>query len=474
MFRQDKSFPVATNHTPKDVLVCAQWRTAQPKEGLLNCSGAFDRLLYPHLVRSMAKETPDDAGRFGPTRWSLITRLQDLDPERQREALGTLLTDYYPALLAHLVVREHVDVHRAEDILQGFVSDKILANNLLSKVDRAKGRFRSFLLRSLKNYLLDQVKHDQAQKRAADHADHLGDFDVEQVDREPNSDVFDAAWARTVLERAIRRLRDESLEKDQRPIWAVFESRLLRPMVDGGEPTTYEDLVEQLGFATPKQAASALITAKRRFNRILRSIVLEYVDDADVDQEIANLRATLATAGGLAADFEALADRSPLGGSTSDGDSLNDIDMARLTALEAMFRFTSQRDVQWETDELAAMWQHLLAQPIEGVGPDHPLDGKTAEDLLGSPAPPLDVLEALKLEYGNYARSLKSPLPTKISTVFYFATIAAALVRHRKRISSSPDAVLREGFDICLAETFLDPTTRSLVGEAAASLRMNH
>ncbi|MCG8584321.1 MAG: hypothetical protein MI757_06375, partial [Pirellulales bacterium] len=108
----------------------------------------------------MAQDNRDDGGRFEPTRWSLITRLQDLDPERQREALGALLDDYYPALLAHLVVRENIDVHRAEDILQGFVSDKILANNLLSKVDRAKGRFRSFLLRSLKNYLLDQVKHD--------------------------------------------------------------------------------------------------------------------------------------------------------------------------------------------------------------------------------------------------------------------------------------------------------------------------
>ena len=419
----------------------------------------------------MAQDNRDDGGRFEPTRWSLITRLQDLDPERQREALGALLDDYYPALLAHLVVRENIDVHRAEDILQGFVSDKILANNLLSKVDRAKGRFRSFLLRSLKNYLLDQVKHDQAQKRAADHADHLGDFDVEQIDREPISDVFDIAWARTVLERAIRRLRSESLEKDQRPIWAVFESRILRPLVAGGEPTTYEELVEQFGFASPKQAASALITAKRKFNKILRSIILEYVDEPEVDQEIANLRVTLATAGGLAADLDALADIAPARRSAAEDDSLNDIDMARLAALEEMFRVTSQRDVQWQSEELAAMWQHLLAQPLEGLGQSHPLSGKTAADLLASDDPPIGLLETLKLEYGNYARSLKSPLPTKISTVFYFATIAAALVRHGKRISSSPDAVLREGFDISLAESFLDDATRALVTQAATSLK---
>ena len=103
----------------------------------------------------MASDNPNETGKFAPTRWSLITRLRDLDPDRQREALGTLLRDYYPALLAHLVAREGLDIHRAEDVLQGFVSDKILANNLLSKVDREKGRFRSFLLRSLKNYLLD-------------------------------------------------------------------------------------------------------------------------------------------------------------------------------------------------------------------------------------------------------------------------------------------------------------------------------
>ena len=418
----------------------------------------------------MASDKSNDTGKFAPTRWSLITRLRDLDPERQREALGTLLRDYYPALLAHLVAREGLDIHRAEDVLQGFVSDKILANNLLSKVDRSKGRFRSFLLRSLKNYLLDQIKHDRAQKRVADHADPLGDFDVQQASAEPASDVFDVAWARTVLERAIRRLREECLEKDQQAVWSVFESRLLRPLIDNGPPKTYEDLVEQHGFATPKQAASALITAKRRFNRILRSIVREYVDDDELDQEIVNLRQTLATAGGLAADFEAMAVVTQAASPPS-GDSLHDIDMERLAVLSGMFRMTSQRDVQWENEELSAMWQHCLAQPLENIPAGHELHDGTAADLLASASPPIETLESLKLEYGNYARNLKSPLPTKISTVFYFATIAAALVRKQQRISSSPDAVLREGFDMTLAESFLDDDTRSLVSAAVAALR---
>jgi RNA polymerase sigma-70 factor (ECF subfamily) len=344
---------------------------------------------------------------------------------------------------------------------------------LLSKVDRAKGRFRSFLLRSLKNYLLDQIKHEHARKRTADNAGSLGERDVLQADGEPPSDIFDVAWARTVLERTIRRMREETFANDQQSIWAVFEARLLRPLIVGGEPTTYEKLVEQFGFDSPKQAASALITAKRRFNRILRSIIREYVEDDDVDQEIANLRATLAAAGTLAADFEAMAGLPQTSAALApEGDSLHDISQAQLVVLEEMFRLTSQRDLQWEAEELAAMWQHLLAQPLEDIAAGHPLYGKTAADLLESDDPPLPTLESLKREYGNYARSLKSPLPTKISTVFYFTTIAAALVRHSARISSSPDAVLREGFDITLAETFLDDRTRSLVAQAAAMLGM--
>ena len=419
----------------------------------------------------MASDNPNETGKFAPTRWSLITRLRDLDPEQQREALGALLHDYYAALLAHLVAREGLELHNAEDVLQGFVSDKILANDLLSKVDRSKGRFRSFLLRSLKNYLLDQIKRDSAQKRAADNADPLGEYDVQQAGAEPASDVFDVAWARAVLERSIRRLREECFENDQQAVWSVFESRLLRPLIDNGPPTTYEDLVEQLGFATPKQAASALITAKRRFNRILKSIVREYVDEDDLEQEIANLRQTLASAGGLAADFEALADVSQAAAAKT-GDSLHDIDMKRLAVLSEMFRMTSQRDVQWENEELSAMWEHLLAQPLENIPAGHALHQGTAADLLRSMDPPLETLESLKLEYGTYARSLKSPLPTKISTVFYFATIAAALVRHGQRISTSLDAVLREGFDMTLAESFLDENTRELVSAAAAALSM--
>jgi len=106
-----------------------------------------------------AKKHPEVDG-FPSTRWSLIFSAHGQDSVRQRAALGELLRLYLPALRAHLLYRRNIESHQAEDFLQGFVAEQILQRDLLAKANAARGRFRSFLLRSLENYVFNERERE--------------------------------------------------------------------------------------------------------------------------------------------------------------------------------------------------------------------------------------------------------------------------------------------------------------------------
>ena len=106
------------------------------------------------------------------------------------------------------------------------------------------------------------------------------------------------AWARRVIAESLARMQAECSGSGRADVWGVFECRLLAPMLDGAEPMPYEALVERFALRSPAQASNVLITGKRMFERALRAVVGEYVaDEAEVDEEIAELRQILARGG---------------------------------------------------------------------------------------------------------------------------------------------------------------------------------
>jgi hypothetical protein len=77
----------------------------------------------------------------------------------------------------------------------------------------------------------------------------------------------------------------------------VFEWRVVAPALDDAPPVGYADFVRRLGYATPKAAANALVTAKRRFEQTLRSVLAEYTgDEEELELELAGLGDVLASA----------------------------------------------------------------------------------------------------------------------------------------------------------------------------------
>lgn len=239
--------------------------------------------------------------RFPTTRWSLVARAGLEDAEGGREALGQLLSRYWPAMHAHLTGDKRLSPQDAEDILQEFIVGKILEKQLIARASEPLGKFRTFLLTALDRFLIDQFRQRHAEKRNPQGGAtlDLGDYAPQIAAPQSPSDAFDAAWARGVLNETIERMRAECQAAGRPDIWGVFECRILNPMLHGAEPADYDQLVTQFGLQSPSQASNVLMTAKRTFARMLRGVVGEYAESGeDVETEIGELQAILGRAGG--------------------------------------------------------------------------------------------------------------------------------------------------------------------------------
>ncbi len=242
-----------------------------------------------------------DHGQFPTTHWSLIGRAGGDDGSRSRQALGQLLTRYRPAMRVHLIHFKQIGEHRADDLLQEFISTKFLEQNLAADADPARGRFRSLLLTSLDRFLISQQRRDAAKKRSADAATKMESKAIEAAvssSQRSANDPFDIEWARQTLSEAVRRMKVACNAEGKQDVLAVFEARVLDPIFKGTAPIDYASLVDRFDFKSPSQAANILITGKRMFQRVLRSVVAEYATSAEqVDEEIRDLHQILSGSG---------------------------------------------------------------------------------------------------------------------------------------------------------------------------------
>lgn len=238
------------------------------------------------------------AGAFPTTRWSLVgragvseTRANLTDAGADRAALAELIKIYLPALRAHLTGPLRIDPHRADDLLQGFLADKVLEQNLLALADPNRGKFRTFLLTALERFIIDTHRRDTAAKRAPAKKPRDIDDVAELIEsKQTPCDVFDRAWAGEVLSEVMRRMRDECRNSDRPHLWDIFEARMLLPITDGVAAPSHDDLAQRCKLETPTQSANALGSAKRIFTRSFRAVVGEYAaSETEVDEEIRDL-----------------------------------------------------------------------------------------------------------------------------------------------------------------------------------------
>ena len=240
---------------------------------------------------------PQTTERFPSTHWSLVGRAGDADPAASRGALADLLRRYLPPMKTYLVLKRRLRADEADDLLQGFVAEKVLDGRFVAAADRQRGRFRSILLTSLDHYLIDQVRR----RRAAATGPSVPADDAESL-TEPAApqgpDPFDVAWARQVINEALRRMEEACRAGGRDDVWGMFDRRVVGPTLLGRVAPAYEQLVADLGFASPTQASNCLVTGKRMFARTLRDVVTEYAgEDANVEEELNDLMRVLSGGG---------------------------------------------------------------------------------------------------------------------------------------------------------------------------------
>lgn len=239
-------------------------------------------------------------GRFPPTRWTLIERAADSTAEDAEEALGELLERYLPALRAHLVHAMRVHPDQADDLVQGFVADKILRGDLIARARRDRGKFRTLMLTSLNRYAISEFRRISTARRAPTGGSPIP---LDSLTQEANAALaipaastdFDLAWIREIVDETLRRVEHDCRSSGRVHYWVLFQKRVVQPILEGAQPEPYAEMVVRLGFLSPVQAANALFTVKRMFERSFRSVVWEYTgSEPDVDEEIRELRAILA------------------------------------------------------------------------------------------------------------------------------------------------------------------------------------
>lgn len=241
--------------------------------------------------------------RFVTTRWSVVLSCADSQASTQtvRNALAQLCQIYWRPIFA-FVSRSGYPIQDAQDLTQDFFL-MVLEGHLLERADPNRGRFRSLLLKALRDFLNDARDKRRARKRGGDvqfvawdewMAELPSQLSISARDSEnwPPEKIFDVRWAATVVEHALNRLGEECERRGRRRVFDVLSSCLSAERED----VSYASFSKTLGV--PETAVKRLVhQLRKRYRSLLREEVAETVEKPEeVDDELRYLCAALAAA----------------------------------------------------------------------------------------------------------------------------------------------------------------------------------
>lgn len=250
------------------------------------------------ILMAMMKATHSGGGAFPTTDWGLFVDIRGGSPAAKLAALEILARRYWKPVFRFLQYSGK-DEESAKDLTQAFLAAWI-ESNAFAKADAQRGKFRSFMLASLKRFAANKHRADHAQKRRPGAGllslDALMDDEeirFEPIDAETPDKAFDRAWAGEVVNRVLKHLEAECTRKDQKAHYDIFSRRLIQPILHGQEAPSMEDLGKVHGL-TEKQAGNLLETTKRAYRRLLEEEIRLYAaSDSEVSEEVMDIFAIL-------------------------------------------------------------------------------------------------------------------------------------------------------------------------------------
>jgi RNA polymerase sigma-70 factor (ECF subfamily) len=224
---------------------------------------------------------------FATTHWSLVAAVGSRDSSQGRAALETLCSRYWYPLYAWL--RSSGSCHEdAQDLVQAFLTETIEMGRM-EQADPARGRFRSFLLASLKNFRANRWRENSVQKRGGglanlslDFASAQSSWANEPAHEETADRIFDRKWALQLIDEAMQDLARTCHERGR---GELFE--LIKPFLSGySDESSYQKIAEQVGM-TANAVKVAVHRWREQLGQAIRREIRETVlFESEVDQEL--------------------------------------------------------------------------------------------------------------------------------------------------------------------------------------------
>lgn len=238
----------------------------------------------------------DQADGFASTHWSVVLLAGQEHSPQSAAALEKLCRAYWYPLYA-FVRREGHGPEAAADLTQEFFS-RLLASNGLASVDGSKGKFRSFLLASMKHLLANEWNRSQRQKRGGgcvhfslDAATAEDRYHLDPADELTPEKVFERRWAETLIDSVTRTLQQEFAEAG---LAGRFDALKVFLLADE-EPASYAEMARRLHL-TKGAVRTAIYRMRQRYSELFRAEIAQTVSGPQEIEE--ELRCFLAALGG--------------------------------------------------------------------------------------------------------------------------------------------------------------------------------
>lgn len=237
-----------------------------------------------------APTPPGGSPVFGTTLWTVVLAAGDPDHPGAAAALDRLCRVYWYPVYAY-VRRKGRGAAEAEDLTQEFFA-RLLGRGFPGGIRREGGKFRSYLLRALDHFLVNEWRRDQAAKRGGgattfslDGVDAEARYRLEPADAATPESLYDRRWAATVLDAARARLRDEYARQGKAELFAALE-----PCLTGRDDALpYPELMARLELKS-SALKMAVHRLRKRYGEMLRDEIAQTVaTPGEVEDEIRHL-----------------------------------------------------------------------------------------------------------------------------------------------------------------------------------------
>lgn len=251
---------------------------------------SFQACLVPDPARKERAEV------FETTQWSVVMRAANVEDIGAQKALESVCRACWYPIYA-FVRRQGYTPEDAQDLTQGFFVH-VLEANILSHADKNRGRFRSFLLGSLRHFISNEARRFRAEKRGGgatfvsiDDKDAEERLGFELPDSDGPEELFRRNWAENLLSRACEILRSDYERSHKLHLYHAISPYLL----GSASPDSYHEVARSLGI-TAGSLAVMVFRMRKRYGVILRQEIAKTVDDpADVQSEIRLLMEAVAS-----------------------------------------------------------------------------------------------------------------------------------------------------------------------------------